>query len=226
MSENVYIIGAGIHPFGRTDGRSGREQGVYAVREALSDAGLEWPDIECAYGGSAAAGNADIMVNELGLTSLPFTNVANGCATGGSALAASQQAIASGMYDLALAVGFDKHPRGAFNAKPADYGLPEWYGQTGMMLTTQFFALKIQRYMQLHGISRTTLGRVAEKAFRNGTLTPPRMAAQPGRSRDDPQRADDQRSADQVYVLLARRGRGGADPRVAKRRCGNWAPTG
>ena len=94
MSENVYIIGAGIHPFGRTDGRSGREQGVHAVREALSDAGLEWPDIECAYGGSAAAGNADIMVNELGLTSLPFTNVANGCATGGSALAASQQAIA------------------------------------------------------------------------------------------------------------------------------------
>ncbi|QYU69558.1 thiolase family protein [Leptolyngbya sp. 15MV] len=168
----VHIIGAGIHPFGRTDGRSGREQGVYAVREALADAGLDWPDVECAYGGSAAAGNADIMVNELGLTSLPFTNVANGCATGGSSLAAAQQAIASGMYDLALAVGFDKHPRGAFNAKPKDYGLPDWYGKTGMMLTTQFFALKIQRYMQLHGISRTTLGRVAEKAFRNGVKAP------------------------------------------------------
>ena len=172
MTEPVYIIGAGIHPFGRTDERTGREQGVYAVRQALADAGLEWADMECAYGGSAAAGNADIMVNELGLTSLPFTNVANGCATGGSALVAAQQAIASGMYDLALAVGFDKHPRGAFNAKPSDYGLPEWYGQTGMMLTTQFFALKIQRYMQLHGISRTTLGRVAEKAFRNGAKTP------------------------------------------------------
>ncbi|MEM6908466.1 MAG: thiolase family protein [Pseudomonadota bacterium] len=172
MSENVYIIGAGIHPFGRTEERSGREQGVYAVREAMADAGLEWSDIECAYGGSAAAGNADIMVNELGLTSLPFTNVANGCATGGSALVAAQQAIASGMYDLALAVGFDKHPRGAFNAKPSDYGLPEWYGQTGMMLTTQFFALKIQRYMQLYGISREALGRVAEKAFRNGAKTP------------------------------------------------------
>jgi acetyl-CoA acetyltransferase len=172
MSENVYIIGAGIHPFGRTDGRSGREQGVYAVREAMGDAGLEWKDIECAYGGSAAAGSADIMVNELGLTSLPFTNVANGCATGGSALASAQMAISSGMYDLALATGFDKHPRGSFNASPADYGLPEWYGQTGMMLTTQFFALKIQRYMQLHGISRETLGRVAVKAFKNGTITP------------------------------------------------------
>lgn len=167
---DVYIIGAGIHPFGRTDHRSGREQGVYAVREALADAGLDWADIECAFGGSASSGSADVMVNELGLTSLPFINVANGCATGGSALTSAQYAIASGAYDLALATGFDKHDRGAFNAEPRAYGLPEWYGQTGMMLTTQFFALKIQRYMQLHGISRTALGRVAEKAFHNGSL--------------------------------------------------------
>ncbi len=170
MSE-VYIIGAGIHPFGRTEGRSGRDQGVYAVREALDDAGLAWEDMEYAYGGSAAAGSADIMVNELGLTGLPFTNVANGCATGGSSLVAARNAVKAGVCDLALAVGFDKHPRGAFNASPADYGLPEWYGQTGMMLTTQFFALKIQRYMQLYGISRETLGKVAEKAFRNGEKT-------------------------------------------------------
>jgi acetyl-CoA acetyltransferase len=170
MSDDVYIIGAGIHPFGRTDGRSGRDQGVYAVREALDDAGIEWSDVEFAYGGSAAAGSADIMVNELGLTSVPFINVANGCATGGSALTVARNAIAAGACDIALAVGFDKHPRGAFNAKPSDYGLPEWYGETGMMLTTQFFALKIQRYMALHGISRRTLGLVAEKAFRNGTL--------------------------------------------------------
>ncbi|MDZ3830893.1 MAG: thiolase family protein [Sphingopyxis sp.] len=170
MNDDVYIIGAGIHPFGRIDGRSGRDQGVYAVREALGDAGVEWSDVEFAYGGSAAAGSADIMVNELGLTSVPFINVANGCATGGSALTAARNAIAAGACDIALAVGFDKHPRGAFNAKPAEYGLPEWYGETGMMLTTQFFALKIQRYMALHGISRRSLGLVAEKAFRNGTF--------------------------------------------------------
>lgn len=170
MNDDVYIIGAGIHPFGRTDSRSGRDQGVYAVRAALKDAGIEWGDVEFAYGGSAAAGSADIMVNELGLTSVPFINVANGCATGGSALTAARNAIAAGACDIALAVGFDKHPRGAFNAKPAEYGLPEWYGESGLMLTTQFFALKIQRYMALHGISRRTLGLVAEKAFRNGTL--------------------------------------------------------
>ena len=58
MNDDVYIIGAGIHPFGRTDGRSGRDQGVFAVREALADAGIEWPEVEFAYGGSAAAGSA------------------------------------------------------------------------------------------------------------------------------------------------------------------------
>lgn len=165
---DVCIVGIGIHPFGRTDGRSGRDQGVYAVRQALSDAGIEWPDIEFAFGGSSASGNADLIVNELGLTGVPIINVSNGCATGGSALASAYSAIASGEFDIGMAVGFDKHDRGAFNAKPSEYGLPEWYGQTGLMLTTQFFAVKIQRYMALYGISRTTLGRVAEKAFYNG----------------------------------------------------------
>jgi acetyl-CoA acetyltransferase len=167
---DVCIIGAGIHPFGRTQGRSGRDQGVFAVQQALGDAGLEWRDIQFAFGGSSASGAADIMVNELGLTGLPFVNVANGCATGGSALAATRATIASDEFEIGLAVGFDKHDRGAFDPKPAEWGLPEWYGETGFMLTTQFFAMKLQRYMALHGISRTTLGRVAEKAFRNGTL--------------------------------------------------------
>ena len=167
---DVCIIGAGIHPFGRTPGRPGRDQGVFAVRQALTDAGIDWADVQFAFGGSSASGAADIMVNELGLTGLPFVNVANGCATGGSSLAAARAAIASGEFEIGLAVGFDKHDRGAFDPKPAEWGLPEWYGEAGFMLTTQFFAMKLQRYMAIHGISRVTLGRVAEKAFRNGTL--------------------------------------------------------
>jgi len=165
---DVCIVGIGIHPFGRTQGRSGRDQGVVAVRAALADAGLDWREIQFAYGGSAASGNADLMVNELGLTGVPIINVSNGCATGGSALAAAWSGIASGEHEIGMAVGFDKHDRGAFNALPSDYGLPEWYGATGLMLTTQFFATKIQRYMAMFGISPRSLGRVAEKALHNG----------------------------------------------------------
>ncbi len=169
---DVCIIGAGIHPFGRTDGMSGLQQGVFAARQAMGDAGVDWPEIEIAFGGSSAAGNADTMVSELGLTGVPFINVANGCATGGSALYGAYAAIKAGQADLALAVGFDKHPRGSFDPKPADWGLPDWVGEVGLMLTTQFFALKLRRYMEQHGISVQTLGRVAEKAFENGALAP------------------------------------------------------
>jgi acetyl-CoA acetyltransferase len=166
----VGIIGIGIHNFGRSDGMSGRDQGVAAVRSALRDCGLDWNDIEFAFGGSAAAGNADVMVNDLGLSGLPFINVSNGCATGGSALSAGKAAIASGEFDVGLVVGFDKHDRGSFNPLPEDWGLPKWYGDNGLMLTTQFFAMKIQRYMAQFGISKRTLGLVAEKSFRNGAL--------------------------------------------------------
>lgn len=170
MSAAPCIVGVGIHPFGRTDGMSGQDQAVFAVERALADAGLEWADIQFAYGGSHAAGNADAMVARLGLTGVQFINVKNGCATGGSALFAATATIRSGEFDLGIAVGFDKHPRGAFNDMPADWGLPDWVGETGMMLTTQFFATKIQRYMHEHGISRRTLGLVAEKSFENGAL--------------------------------------------------------
>lgn len=166
----VHIIGAGIHPFGRTPQRTGLQQGAYAVRQALASAGLNWRDMQFAYGGSDAAGKADTMVSELGLTGIQFINVANGCATGGSAMFGAYATIKSGEFDLGIAVGFDKHPRGAFDPKPAEWGLPEWYGDTGLMLTTQFFAMKIQRYMAMHRITAPTLAAVAEKAFDNGTI--------------------------------------------------------
>ncbi len=166
MSE-VGIIGIGIHKFGRTPDRTGLEQGVFAIEQALQDVGLTWQDMQFAFGGSDAAGNADTMVSKLGLTGLQFINVKNGCATGGSSLYAASTAIKSGEYDIGLAVGFDKHPRGAFDPMPAEWGLPEWYGEQGYMLTTQFFAMKIKRYMHDYGISETSLGRVAEKSFIN-----------------------------------------------------------
>jgi acetyl-CoA C-acetyltransferase len=168
----IAIVGAGLHPFGRHEALSGLAMGVRATRAALADAGLVWGDMQFAYGGSEDAGNADTMVSELGPTGLPFVNVKNGCATGGSSLASAVTALRSGAYEVGLVVGFDKHPRGAFQNDPADWSLPAWYGEDGLMVTTQFFGAKLQRYLYDHGIPRRTLAQVAEKAFRNGSLTP------------------------------------------------------
>ena len=167
MSNEVAIVGIGMHPFGRHE-RSGMEQGVYAVREACRDAGVTWQDIEFAFGGSSAAGAADTMVTHLGLTGLQFINVANGCATGGSALISVYNTIKSGAFDLGIAIGFDKHERGAFRVRTGGKGV-DWYGGSGMALTTQFFGMKINRYMEEHGVTSRALAKVAAKAFRNGS---------------------------------------------------------
>ena len=97
---DVAIVGIGMHPFGRHEGISGMEQGAIAVRQACANAGVEWKDIQFAFGGSRAAGDPDRMVSMLGLTGLQFINVTNGCATGGSALFSAYNTIQSGIYDI------------------------------------------------------------------------------------------------------------------------------
>ena len=169
---DVAIVGIGMHEFGRTEGVSGMEQGAVAVRRALADSGTRWEDIQFAYGGSREAGAPDTMVSLLGLTGLQFINVANGCATGGSALFSAYNTIASGAFDLGMAIGFDKHARGAFRVRTNKPGMGDWYGGSGLALTTQFFGMKINHYMHEYGISQRTLARVSAKAFRNGSKNP------------------------------------------------------
>jgi acetyl-CoA C-acetyltransferase len=176
----VAIVGIGIHPFGRFEGVTGLDLGAKAVRSAIGDAGITWPDVQFAFGGSLAgslsggaeSSQADQLVAQLGLTGIPFTNVHNGCATAGSTLAMGAALIDSGQYDVGVCVGFDRHPRGHFNANPEQSGLPHWYGDLGFMITTQFFAMKINRYMHDFGISHDTLAKVAAKNFRNGAKNP------------------------------------------------------
>lgn len=170
--EDVAIVGLGIHPFGRHEDVTGLDMAVHASQAALTDAGVGWADIGFAAGGSDSAGNADTTVSRLGLTGVPFINVKNGCATGGSALTTAHAMLASEAADLALVVGFDKHPPGAFDPKPEEWGLGSWYGETGLMLTTQFFGMKIQRYLAEYDIDPSVLATVAGKAFRNGSLNP------------------------------------------------------
>jgi acetyl-CoA acetyltransferase len=197
MSTGVSIVGAGLSRFGRQPDRTGRELGLEAIHAALRDAGLEWADVQVAFGGSDGAGLADTLVSDLGLTGVPFTNVRNGCATGGSALMSAVHAIRSGAAEIALAVGFDKHPRGAFDPRPEDWGLPAAYGEAGLMVTTQFFGIKIARYLREHHISERILALVAEKAYRNGALNPNAW-------RREPIPADEIAAADLVNDPLTR----------------------
>ncbi|KAA8969988.1 thiolase family protein [Mycobacterium sp.] len=169
---DVAIIGVGLHPFGRFGAKSAMEMGAEAIQAALSDAGIDWKDVQFGVGGSHEVSNPDAVTRLVGLTGIPFTDVFNACATAASAVQLCADTIRLGKYDIGIAVGMDKHPRGAFTDDPATLALPAWYAQNGQFLTTKFFGMKANRYLHDHGISTETLAKVAAKNFRNGALNP------------------------------------------------------
>lgn len=193
---NAAIVGVGLHPFGRF-ATSARDMALVAARAALADASVQWSDVGFAVGGSRDGGHADALVKDLGLTGAPFMSVYNGCATGGSALLSGANAIAAGMADLVLVLGFDKHDRGAFATDPAEYGLDEWFGEMGLMVTTQFFGMKIQRYLDQHDLDPRLLAELSAKALRNG-------ARNPNAWRRNPLGADEIANADMVNDPLTK----------------------
>jgi acetyl-CoA C-acetyltransferase len=168
---DVAIIGVGLHPFGRFD-KTAMQMGAEAIQAALDDAGIEWKDIQFGVGGSYEVCNPDAVTRLVGLTGIPFTDVFNACATAASATQFCADTIRLGKYDIGIAVGMDKHPRGAFTDDPAKLALPQWYAENGQFVTTKFFGMKANRYIHDHGISQETLAKVAAKNFRNGALNP------------------------------------------------------
>jgi len=174
MSQDIAIIGIGLFPFGRHEGVNAIQMGVQAANLALDDAGVRWRDVQFACAGALEVTQPDSMIKFMGLTGIPFTSIFNGCATGGSLLLNATHSIAAGAGDIGIAIGFDKHPRGAFSVGDdlEGIGLGQWYGETGLAVNPQFFAMKTQRYMHDHGISEDCLHRTAVKAFKNGSLNP------------------------------------------------------
>ena len=66
-TNNVAIIGVGLHPFGRFD-KTAMQMGAEAIQGALDDAGIEWKDIQFGVGGSYEVSNPDAVTRLVGLT--------------------------------------------------------------------------------------------------------------------------------------------------------------
>ena len=112
----AWISGAAMTRFGKHVDRSARELVEEAVAGALRDAGLEASDVQCAYVGNAASGilsgqesiRGQVVLRRTGLMGTPIVNVENADASGSTALHLARQAVAAGMHDCVLVVGYEK----------------------------------------------------------------------------------------------------------------------
>lgn len=163
----VHVVGIGLHRYQRGSDTTFVTLGLTAVRAALADADLEWPAVEAAYTGTALLGFAAgrTMLRYLGTTGIPMVQVENASASGSTAFRLACLDVATGVSDVALAVGVDKPevPRLA----PARAGLRDLVGPRMMPVT--HFALLADEYMHRYGVTPEQLARVAVKNHRNGS---------------------------------------------------------
>ncbi len=175
IKDKVAIIGMGCSKFGERWDAGAEDLIIEAAYEAYEDAGLEPSDIEAAWVGTLRSGEAAaIIADTLKLKDIPITRVENWCATGHEALRNAAFGVASGMYDVALAVGFEKLKDTGFG------GLGVGRGQNPVLQSRAtaptYFSFIANRYFHTHGIKddegKELLARIAVKNHHNGTLSP------------------------------------------------------
>ena len=127
MSDKVFIAGVGMIPFMKP-GTSPHYHvmAAQAITEALEDAGLAYEKVQQAFAGYVS-GNSTCgqkAIYRVGMTGIPIFNVNNNCATGSTALFLASQAVASGVCEVALAVGFEQMTPGAISTPWTDRPVP------------------------------------------------------------------------------------------------------
>ncbi len=176
--EQIAIIGMGCTKFGENFPQSWGDLALEAAFEACEDAKISLQDIEAAWVGSYRpwiAGETNTgspLAEALGFVYKPITLVSNICATGLDTLRNACLGVASGMYDLVLAIGVEKM-RDAGSRSLSLANRTDGHPVIGKGRTApSFFASCAHRYFHEYGIGREVLAKVAVKNHHNGALNP------------------------------------------------------
>src|SRR5262245_2897837 len=170
IRDKVAVIGVGRCKFGENYHQGIEDMVVEAAFDAYADAGVEPSQIQAAWVGTIGSGSSGTaLADPLKLYNIPITRVENYCASGMDAFRNAALAVAAGLYDVALALGFEKlrdsgqRGLGTFGTHPVI-----GHGTTAPSL----FAMAANRYFKTYGIDKHTLAKVAMKNHHNGTMSP------------------------------------------------------
>jgi acetyl-CoA acetyltransferase len=159
------------------------QMGQKAIVAALKDAGIDFIEVEQAYAGYVYGDSTcgQRVVYSVGTTGIPVFNVNNNCSTGSTALMLARQAVAGGIAECVLAVGFEKMEKGALGAKWDDRANPlehhagvmqDVQGFTAAPPAAQMFGGAGREYRWKHGTKRETFAKISEKARKHAAKNP------------------------------------------------------
>ena len=175
IKDRVAIIGMGCTKFGEHWDKGPEDLLVEAAYEAYASAGVTPDDVDAYWLGTMGSGVSGLTLSEpLKIQFKPVTRVENMCATGSEALRQAAYAVASGAYDMAMAIGVEKLKDSGYsglvgNAPPND-------GTEGSMTAPASFSLLAPAYFKKYGLDpdkgKDVLSRIAWKNHKNGAKNP------------------------------------------------------
>lgn len=175
IRDQVAIVSLSCTPFGEHFDKSLDDLMLEASVECLDGAGIGRQDVDAYWLGVANSGMSGIMLaRALQLVGKPVTRVENYCATGSEALRQACYAVASGAYDVAMAVGAEKVKDSGYQGLPAP--LPPNDGTTRTLTAAAMFSLVAPAYAERYGVDavelRRVLATIASKNHHNGARNP------------------------------------------------------
>lgn len=198
----VAVIGAGTTRFAKHLERTLKDLAREAVERALQNAGVEKAALEAVAVGNAMAGlitgqeciRGQVVLRELGIGGIPVINTENACASAATAFHVAWLYVASGLYDVVMALGMeklyhpDKHRSFAAIGSAIDVEL-----MTQTLETTQttaktqdaedgagkshsifmdFYAEFARDHMRRYGTTKEHFAKIAAKNHTHGSLNP------------------------------------------------------
>jgi benzoylsuccinyl-CoA thiolase BbsB subunit len=168
----VAIIGVGSTVFGKFPERLVKDMGSDAVWAAIEDANISPKDIQVAYAATSFGANVvgERLLSTAGIADIEVNNVENACVGGANAFRGAWWAVASGLYDIALAVGVESMTTTIagklITPEPNDLN-----GDLGNN-SPAHFAMSMRRHMEKYGTTLEHFAQVSVKNHRNGCLNP------------------------------------------------------
>jgi benzoylsuccinyl-CoA thiolase BbsB subunit len=169
----VAIIGAGSSAFGKFPQRSLEDLGREACQAAIKDANVAPKDIQFGYCSTLYGGMVigERILKEVGITDREIVNVENACSGGATAVRGVWYAIASGLYDVGIAIGVESMTTSPVAGKLIPPGPGDLEGELGNGMIG-FHALRMRRHMEIYGSTPEQFARVSVKNHYNGSLNP------------------------------------------------------
>jgi acetyl-CoA C-acetyltransferase len=173
IRDKVAIIGMGCTNFGEHWNKSTDDLLIDSSSAALASAGIALDDVDAFWLGTMGSGLSGLTLSRpLKIQHKPVTHVENYCATGSEAFRNACYAVASGAYDVVMAIGVEKLKDSGYSGLVVS--APASDGTQATVTAPASFSLLAPAYANKYGVDESelkdVLTRIAWKNHRNGAL--------------------------------------------------------